>query len=201
MDDFGDHLETNGISFKSTDEESEADVVTLHAASSFEEHDILSHPQRISSSCLAEDIRERIDANRGQEPAELFSPAVISDVVHIQTSRWEHIAKFHADRCLAIAQQFFTHALFHTAPAHIAVAVLQQVAEDHFVECAKKLNRKLKKLLKPFTVGPVIASRRAITLFEWDEETIRAFGPLPYDDGPLQAQDIYKYACAYYQVI
>ena len=125
--------------------------------------------------------------------------------------KWEVITLRCIERCWKIAKEFYTYALFHTAPEYIATQIAKKFMDSKFEVSKVKLSEKLKELLRTyqnrdfFTLNEEDLKRRTdaadFALLKYDRE-------IPPEDskwaqlalGPTRAQKVLNWVFEAYAV-
>lgn len=145
-------------------------------------------PESVPMEALLLAIWKEVRASRGCELDGLIPPSVIARIFRFQSAKWELIAKRYVDRCCQAARDFYEQAVLHTAPLHIAKAVISNVTHPKMESIAEKLEAKRTELLRPYRSNYLVTTTR-MELSSQDQ-----------DDDKTTPMQVHRYVEAYYHV-
>ncbi|KAI0843843.1 dynamin family protein [Daldinia vernicosa] len=104
-------------------------------------------PEYITKDKLLKHIQTVMQRTRGRELPGIFSPMVVSDLFHQQSSPWEKIAQDHVEKSWKAVETFIEHVVLYVADTQIGRSLLDQVCHSALNDLLVEAKTKTTELL------------------------------------------------------
>ncbi|KAI2777794.1 dynamin family protein [Daldinia loculata] len=133
-------------------------------------------PEYITKDKLLSHIQTVMQRTRGRELPGIFSPMVVSDLFHQQSSPWEKIAQDHVEKSWKAVETFIEHVVLYVADMPIGRSLLDQVCQSALSDLLAEAKTKTTELLNSHRrLHPITYNREYV-------ETIQRIGKSQRDE-------------------
>ncbi|KAI1654941.1 dynamin family protein [Daldinia decipiens] len=117
-------------------------------------------PEYITKDKLLSHIQTVMQRTRGRELPGIFSPMVVADLFHQQSSPWEQIAQNHVMNSWRAVEKFIEHVVIYVADIPIGRSLLDQVCQPALDDLLAQAKTKTTELLNSHRcVHPITYNR------------------------------------------
>ncbi|KAF3064888.1 Interferon-induced GTP-binding protein Mx1 [Daldinia childiae] len=117
-------------------------------------------PEYITKDGLLNHIQTVMQRTRGRELPGIFSPMVVADLFHQQSSPWEQIAQNHVMKSWRAVETFIEHVVIYVADIPIGKSLLDQVCQPALDDLLAQAKTKTTELLNSHRrVHPITYNR------------------------------------------